>query len=148
MIHKTTTRWLLVTFALLGIVLAAPVVSAHAADPGAADVPQTGDMTSLEWNGTAADRAAWMETRMATHMGPEGLAWMEARMGQPVGEMTHWMVEGVDHPMWNDDVNRVPAEDVRDPVDDTYRGPNNGVRGVTADDDRWRTDFDRRGMAG
>jgi hypothetical protein len=82
-------RWLIVALALVGLVFAAPVVSAHGTDTTADDAPTV--------NATADDWAAWMEAQMTEHMGPGSVEWMESHMGVTVDEMAQDMA--------NDDYN-------------------------------------------
>jgi len=155
MTRYTTTRRLLVTVTFLGVVLAAPVVGAHVADPVATD-PRPADThpvgawngTAHDWNGTVDDRAAWMDARMTDHMGPNGVAWMETRMGVPVDEMAQWMAGDADHPMWGDHTPRVTDGEARRPVDGTHGGPGGEAHRVATDDGRWTTGANRRGMGG
>ncbi|MDS0241689.1 MULTISPECIES: hypothetical protein [unclassified Haloferax] len=81
-------RWLLVALAIAGLAVAAPVVSAHGDGPTADDAPPA--------DGTAADWAAWMESQMAEHMGPESVEWMESHMGVTVDEMARYMADNHD----------------------------------------------------
>jgi len=82
-------QWLIVALALVGLVFAAPVVSAHGTDTTADDAPTV--------NATADDWAAWMEAQMTEHMGPGSVEWMESHMGVTVDEMAQDMA--------NDDYN-------------------------------------------
>ena len=76
-------RWLLVAFALVGLAVAAPVVSAHGNDTTADDAPSS--------DGTADDWATWMEAQMTEHMGPGAVEWMESHTGVTVDEMAQNM---------------------------------------------------------
>jgi len=79
MTNVTLGRWLLVALAIVGLALAAPLVSAHGNDTTTDDAST--DMT------TADERATWMESQMTDHMGPGSVEWMESHMGVPVDEM-------------------------------------------------------------
>lgn len=79
-------RWLLVAFAIVGLAVAAPVVSAHGNDTTADDAPTD--------NATADDWATWMEVQMTEHMGPGSVEWMESHMGVTVDEMGKDMADG------------------------------------------------------
>ena len=87
MTNYTTGRWLLVALALVGLVFAAPVVSAHGGETNGDDA--TADDAAADW-------AAWMEAQMTEHMGPGAVEWMESHMGVTVGEMAQDMADG-DH---------------------------------------------------
>jgi hypothetical protein len=78
-------RWLLVVLAIVGLVFAAPLVSAHGTDTTADDAPP--------YDGTADDWAAWMEAQMTEHMGPGSVEWMESHMGVTVDEMAQDMAD-------------------------------------------------------
>jgi len=92
MTNFTIGRWLLVALAIVGLALAAPLVSAHGTDDTdttAADAPPS--------DGTAADWAAWMETQMTDHMGTGAVEWMESQVGVTVDEMAEAMAAGGYH---------------------------------------------------
>ncbi|MFC7130503.1 hypothetical protein [Haloferax chudinovii] len=78
-------RWLLVALAIVGLAVAAPVVSAHGNDTTADDAPP--------YNGTATEWTAWMESQMTDHMGPGAVEWMESHMGVTVDEMGQDMAD-------------------------------------------------------
>ncbi|WP_423999154.1 hypothetical protein ACOZ4I_10220 [Haloarcula salina] len=78
-------RWLLVVLAIVGLALAAPLVSAHGTDTTVDDAPP--------YDGTADDWAAWMEGHMTEHMGPGSVEWMESHMGVTVDEMAQDMAD-------------------------------------------------------
>ncbi len=78
-------RRLIVALALVGLVFASPVVSAHGTDTTADDAPTD--------NATADDWAAWMEAQMTEHMGPGSVEWMETHMGVTVDEMGQDMAD-------------------------------------------------------
>ncbi|WP_148415537.1 hypothetical protein [Haloferax sp. KTX1] len=79
-------RLLFVALAIAGLAFAAPAVSAHGDGPTADDAPPA--------DGTAADWAAWMESQMTEHMGPDSVEWMESHMGVTVDEMAQDMADG------------------------------------------------------
>ncbi|GGC66141.1 hypothetical protein [Haloferax sulfurifontis] len=81
-------RWLLAALAIVGLAVAAPVVSAHG------DEPATDDAAPPD--GTAAEWAAWMESQMAEHMGPESVEWMESHTGVTVDGMARYMADNHD----------------------------------------------------
>ncbi|RDZ39686.1 hypothetical protein C5B91_17490 [Haloferax sp. Atlit-10N] len=81
-------RWLLAVLAIVGLAVAAPAVSAHGDETAVDDAAPAG--------GTAAEWAAWMESQMTEHMGPESVEWMESHMGVTVDEMARDMADG-DH---------------------------------------------------
>lgn len=85
MTNLTIGRWLLVVLALIGLVFAAPMVSADGNETAADDARS---------NDAAADWAAWMEAQMTEHMGPGAVEWMEAHMGVTVDEMARNMADG------------------------------------------------------
>jgi hypothetical protein len=78
-------RWLLVVLAIVGLAFTAPLVSAHGTDTAADDAPP--------YDGTADDRAAWMEAHMTEHMGPGSVEWMESHIGVTVDEMAQDMAD-------------------------------------------------------
>lgn len=78
-------RWLLVAIAIVALVFAAPVASAHSTDTTADEAPTA--------NATADDWTVWMETQMTEHMGPASIEWMESQMGVTVGEMGQDMAD-------------------------------------------------------
>lgn len=78
-------RWLLATLAIVGLVFAAPVVSAHENGPVASDAPP--------YDGTADEWTAWMESHMTDQMGPGAVEWMESHMGVTVDEMGREMAD-------------------------------------------------------
>ena len=78
-------RWLLVALAIVGLVFAAPVVSAHGTDTTPDDAPAD--------NATAGEWATWMEAQMTEHMGPGSVEWMESHMGVTVDEMAQGMAD-------------------------------------------------------
>lgn len=80
-----TRTWLLVVLAIVGLAVAAPVVSAHGNDTAADDAPP--------YNGTATEWTAWMESHMNDHMGPGAAEWMESYMGVTVEEMGEDMAD-------------------------------------------------------
>ena len=78
-------RWLLVAVAVLGLAVAAPVVSAHDNGPAADD--------AAPYNGTADEWATWMEGHATDHMGPGSVEWMESHMGVTIDEMAQDMAD-------------------------------------------------------
>lgn len=78
-------RWLLVTLAIVGLALVAPVVSAHGNDTIADDAPVN--------NGTATEWGAWMDSHMTDHMGPGTIEQMESHMGMTIDEMAQVMAD-------------------------------------------------------
>ncbi|EMA06239.1 hypothetical protein [Haloferax denitrificans] len=81
-------RWLLVALAIVGLAVAAPVVSAHGDETTADDAAPSG--------GTAAEWAAWMESQMAEHMGSDSVEWMESHTGVTVDGMARYMADNHD----------------------------------------------------
>jgi len=82
-------RWLLVAFALVGLALAAPVVSAHGNETIADDAPPS--------DGHAGDWATGMDGYMTEHMGPGAVEWMESHMGVTHDEMARNTAHQNDH---------------------------------------------------
>ena len=89
MTNLTLGRWLLVSLAIIGLVFAAPVVSAHGDETAAEDTP-TNETTAAEW-------ATWTEAQMTDHMGPGSVEWMESHMGATIDEMGQHMASDDDH---------------------------------------------------
>jgi len=81
-------RWLLVALAMLGLALAAPVVSAHGNDTTADDAPP--------YDETADDWAAWMAEHMTDHMGSGAVEWMESHVGVTADETGQNVADGDD----------------------------------------------------
>ncbi|EMA58416.1 hypothetical protein [Halorubrum lipolyticum] len=86
----TLGRWLLVAFAIVGLALAVPMVSAHG-NATADDAPIADDVPPSD--ATADDWAVWMEAQMTEHMGPDGVEWMESHAGATVDEMARDMAD-------------------------------------------------------
>ena len=81
-----TGGWLLGLLAIVGLVFAVPVVSAHGNETAADD--------TSPYNGTAEEEwTAWMESHMTDHMGPDAVEWMESHMGVTVEEMGRDMAD-------------------------------------------------------
>jgi len=91
MTNLPTGRWLLVGLAIIAVVMAAPLASAHGPGPTATAANET-----PPYNGTTDDWAAWMEAHMAEHMGPGAVEWMEAHMGLTVEQMSEHMADDGD----------------------------------------------------
>ena len=86
MTRFTIGGWLLVALAIIGLAVAAPVVSAHGTDATADDAPP--------YEGPTDHRTGWMEGHATGHAGPDGVGWTESRTGVTVGEMARYMTGG------------------------------------------------------
>ncbi|MFD1642224.1 hypothetical protein [Halohasta litorea] len=84
MTNRTLGWWLLVAFAIVGLAVTAPVVSAHGGDPThgttADGIVTEGDTTG--W-------AGWMNDHMTDQMGLDAIDEMESHMGVTVDELPH-----------------------------------------------------------
>lgn len=79
--YITTGRVLLVGLAVLGLLVTAPVATAHGDEaPDTTTPTDSAAESSTGWTD-------WMESHMTEYMGPGAVEWMESHMGVSIEEM-------------------------------------------------------------
>lgn len=88
MTNRTLGWWLLVAFAIVGLAVTVPVVSAHGDEPTQEYETEADRMVA---DGETAGWAGWMDGHMADWMGPDAVDEMESDMGVTIDETTREM---------------------------------------------------------